>query len=765
MSVQLLILILIFLAAVSFLGFIWQVYKLRAVKSKGRRRESSNGKIRRDTDRRALSSNDKKIFSQAQDLLNGGRPTQAAQLLESIHLQREAITILENAGLIPEAARILMRMGRPNRAGVIYARHRYWEKAAECFKTADMPLEVAKCAKEGGNLPLAAEYYIKAGKLAEAGRIFMELGDHRQAAKYLGEGGDIEVAITEYKKFLYENTSNSLSFDTGELKVLASWLAGDNFDREIVRVVVSTSRAKELLTTFAKQNRLEEAAQALQVAPENISGMLLSDLDYENPLLWENLAKIFILNGDFSNAGVIFEKKGLFERAGLAFEKGDNAIRAIYCYERAGLSEKVAAMRGEPRTPDRDMPRNLPNIGNKTFSMQVVTEYRNSMNQAITDAIGNDQGRSAEVEFEHTAIIDSSSSPPPLTPRNMGFKSVFAEDYSPEPSEYLEEDDEAVEDDDNDSSEVGSDGKEEASIDLYAGAPNLQAPRGRSGVDRGLDDPVKTAVKIPPVPLRSSPTLSLSDNVAANSNPKSEVIMDPVTLDLSDENSDGDLPTPPKMANMPPYFDQKSVGVNEGLREVVSAFPQSSEAIYKGFIVGTDTVDAQTLELDGLDDVAATVGFEDLVDISRVPHQAFTRASFISDLSAKELAMLWAAGEVANYAHGEVILEAQDTPLGVYIILEGSVDCYKLSGATEQFLDTMGPADTFGELWLLSGQPSAIKFICRNHCLLRLIRSDNFNHVLDREGLIARKIYKKFTARLLSRILKPQDAKKVSKAI
>ena len=87
-----------------------------------------------------------------------GQP--GARILEQLNMPREAIQALEDAGLIHEAAKILMRMQRANRAGVIYARHAMWDNAAQCFKLANMPLEVAKCYREAGNLPLAAEYFV-----------------------------------------------------------------------------------------------------------------------------------------------------------------------------------------------------------------------------------------------------------------------------------------------------------------------------------------------------------------------------------------------------------------------------------------------------------------------------------------------------------------------------------------------------------------------------------------------------------------------------
>jgi tetratricopeptide (TPR) repeat protein len=420
LSVQVLISILVLLAVVSFIGFIWQVYVLKAVKNQGRRR-NANAKQKRETDTRQLSPGDKKIYLQAQDLLNSGRPPQAAQLLESIQMQREAITILENAGLIHEAARILMRMGKHNRAGVVYARHGYWERAADSFKMAEMPLEVAKCAKESGNFIMAAEYFLKANRPGDAGRMLIEAGEHRNAAKYLAEGQEIDLAMKEYKTFLQENKSDSMVFDTNELKAMTGWLGAGNYDREIARIVACTGRAKELVLSFAKQGKSEEGADAYRLSKEDLSSTLLSEVDYENPIMWEELAKIFILNGLFEKAGVIFERKGLFERAAVAFEKGENRERAAYCYERAGMTGKATALKSNiPVSLSSLQLPTFPKKSQKPFSMSVLTEFLD------TDPPVPETSEDIEVDSEElgTRILDIPKPPPSNSASTQNFRSV-----------------------------------------------------------------------------------------------------------------------------------------------------------------------------------------------------------------------------------------------------------------------------------------------------------------------------------------------------
>src|SRR5690606_19746011 len=105
----------------------------------------------RSADKRRLSRRERGLYTQAEILLKQGKVMPAARILEQINMPREAIQALEDHGEIHEAANILMRMQRQNRAGVVYARHGLWADAAKCFQLAKMPLEAAKCYRESGD--------------------------------------------------------------------------------------------------------------------------------------------------------------------------------------------------------------------------------------------------------------------------------------------------------------------------------------------------------------------------------------------------------------------------------------------------------------------------------------------------------------------------------------------------------------------------------------------------------------------------------------
>lgn len=80
-----------------------------------------------------MSLQDKQIHADAMEKIKAGKIKEGAIQLESIKFQRAAITILEQAGLIEDAAQMLLRLGATGRTGALYERHHMYEKAAEQF--------------------------------------------------------------------------------------------------------------------------------------------------------------------------------------------------------------------------------------------------------------------------------------------------------------------------------------------------------------------------------------------------------------------------------------------------------------------------------------------------------------------------------------------------------------------------------------------------------------------------------------------------------
>src|SRR5690606_39370166 len=120
---------LVGLFLVCLIAAVWIYAESRGYRSRGRRRKGPADRGNRSTDKRRLSRREKGLYTQAEILLKQGKAMPAARILEQINMPHEAIQALEDHGEIHEAANILMRMQRQNRAGVVYARHGMWADA------------------------------------------------------------------------------------------------------------------------------------------------------------------------------------------------------------------------------------------------------------------------------------------------------------------------------------------------------------------------------------------------------------------------------------------------------------------------------------------------------------------------------------------------------------------------------------------------------------------------------------------------------------
>ncbi len=139
---------------------------------------------------------------------------------------------------------------------------------------------------------------------------------------------------------------------------------------------------------------------------------------------------------------------------------------------------------------------------------------------------------------------------------------------------------------------------------------------------------------------------------------------------------------------------------------------------------------------------------------------AFHRSKFFADLDYRQKNKMWDIGKTQLLKADETILSYNDEPVGIYVILSGTVSCYKLIKDRDTYVDRMGEAESFGELWLLADQPTTVKFVASAETAVHIIDRTAFNDLLDSDGSIARKLYKRFTMRLLKRLLKPQNPNK-----
>jgi hypothetical protein len=168
-----------------------------------------------------LSPEAKEKRLEAKKMIQKGEVSQGALILESIDLQREAIDVLESHGLLDDAAAILMRMNRPNRAAVIYERNNKFEQAAIYFLKAKLVDDSKRCCRRIKNyspeLSLDLSHH------------FAEAGDFRSAFRLLGEIKDTTSLLKiAREKYAFRDLALFLDYPAAR-KLLLSELSATDF--------------------------------------------------------------------------------------------------------------------------------------------------------------------------------------------------------------------------------------------------------------------------------------------------------------------------------------------------------------------------------------------------------------------------------------------------------------------------------------------------------------------------------------------------------
>ncbi|MBC7658824.1 MAG: cyclic nucleotide-binding domain-containing protein [Chitinophagaceae bacterium] len=143
----------------------------------------------------------------------------------------------------------------------------------------------------------------------------------------------------------------------------------------------------------------------------------------------------------------------------------------------------------------------------------------------------------------------------------------------------------------------------------------------------------------------------------------------------------------------------------------------------------------------------------------------FFRAEFLVDLSSAEQKLLQKICVVRDFQKSSVILDYNQVPQGIYFLLQGSITVFKADkDGLETPVDELQSADTFGELWLLKDQPTKVKFAATTVCVLGCIKRAEFEQLMDQNGAIARKLYKRYAHKLFSKLLNEQNRLKKKSA-
>ncbi len=629
--------------AIAILAAIWQIGNIRGLKARGRRRTAvTPDKAQRRGDTRVFKGAEKKLYTESQKLLAEGKVQPAARILEQLNMPREAIQALEDAGQIHEAAKILLRMQRANRAGVVYARHGMWENAAQCFKMANMPLEVAKCAREAGNLALAAEYFEKVSRFEDAASCFEQLNDFHKAARLYNSAGQKQKAMQLYNRLAAsaENLA-AIEFQEEELDQIVDYLGDGHVDPGLADVAVSRNKLTDVILNLVSKGLVKQAGEIYLRATSDIGPMLMAEVNYQNKSA-TCLAEVFLAVSSFHYAGMVYERMNAFQQAGDAFEKAEDFERASYCNERVGNETKAQQLKEKAKLqPFKGRP------GSSAFSLGALQA------PAPTEAFGSVQ------DNESTAVVNMAARPSPAKVP----QAPLAKRQAPPPP------------------------------------PVAPAPRAGSFSMNSAEDDEDGPAASPSIPPLAIKVPELRRSV-------DDMVPSPVAED------DEDVPPQAEEPRLPPPVARLA-----------------SEPVQ-------------------LDDGRAV----------------FHKAKFFADLDFEQKNRLWNIGLTLSFGEGQSVLTYNDEPKGIYVIVQGAISCYKQVANKEAYVDQMGEGESFGELWLLADQPTAVKFVATKDTKVRVVGRDSFNDLLDKDGTIARKLYKRFTMRLLKRLLKPQNNKQNQQA-
>jgi tetratricopeptide (TPR) repeat protein len=232
--------------------------------------ESFRRHRRRRTDSSKLSRSDRKLIRRAKRLRAQGKTSEAAKILEDNGLLREAVYLADKDGLVLQAAEILLRAGKPHRAGAIYAKHKKWKEAIDCFVQAEMPYEVATCYRKLNDFKNACEYYKAAKRFSDAAWCYEQMEQYQSAARLYRLSDQKSRAMEQFLKLATAQSSESLNFDQSEIDLIIGQIELGENEEKFIRLLQRGRAIGDLLKSlprFANSNSVMD--QLCLIIPTN----------------------------------------------------------------------------------------------------------------------------------------------------------------------------------------------------------------------------------------------------------------------------------------------------------------------------------------------------------------------------------------------------------------------------------------------------------------------------------------------------------------
>lgn len=141
-----------------------------------------------------LSSRQRTVFREAQNLMDSGQEEDAAKIFKGLGIHQKAVEALLRAKKIDEACSLLEQTGAEDRAAYILGANGRWQEAQKIFLRNGHFLEAAKCAEELGHLDDAARMFEQAGHPLEAAALYETLQNRQRSTRLYIAGGQVEKA-------------------------------------------------------------------------------------------------------------------------------------------------------------------------------------------------------------------------------------------------------------------------------------------------------------------------------------------------------------------------------------------------------------------------------------------------------------------------------------------------------------------------------------------------------------------------------------------
>ncbi len=96
-------------------------------------------------------------------------------------------------------------------------------------------------------------------------------------------------------------------------------------------------------------------------------------------------------------------------------------------------------------------------------------------------------------------------------------------------------------------------------------------------------------------------------------------------------------------------------------------------------------------------------------------------ADFFQHFSRTDRDKLWQLGQVIDCAEGEVIVDFDDEPPGLYTVLDGNLAIYKDRGQGQRPVDLIGAKVSFGQFWAVMRLKSHVRVTAVKACKVHMI--------------------------------------------